>query len=42
VIAALVAKGTTEISRIYHLDRGYFALDQKLEALGAKVRRVRG
>ena len=41
VIAALVAKGTTEISRIYHLDRGYFALDQKLEALGAKVRRVR-
>mgnify|MGYP005831015929 CR=1 FL=1 len=41
VIAALVATGTTEISRIYHLDRGYFALDQKLEALGARVRRVR-
>lgn len=41
VIAALVARGTTEISRIYHLDRGYFALDQKLEALGARVRRVR-
>lgn len=41
VIAALVARGNTEISRIYHLDRGYFALDQKLETLGAKVRRVR-
>lgn len=41
VVAALAASGTTEISRIYHLDRGYFALEQKLENLGARVRRAR-
>lgn len=41
VVAALAASGTSEISRIYHLDRGYFALDQKLGALGARVRRTR-
>ena len=37
VIAGLVAKGKTEIHRIYHLDRGYEELDQKLVQLGAKV-----
>ncbi len=37
VIAGLVAKGKTEIHRIYHLDRGYEDLDQKLIQLGAKV-----
>ena len=41
VIAALMAEGETRISRIYHLDRGYEALDQKLVALGARVQRVR-
>ena len=41
VLAALVAEGETHISRIYHLDRGYEALDQKLTALGARVRRVK-
>ena len=40
VIAGLVAQGETLIDRIYHLDRGYEKLDQKLAALGAKVRRV--
>lgn len=40
VIAALVAQGETLIERIYHLDRGYEKLEQKLGALGAKVRRV--
>lgn len=39
VIAGLVARGKTEISRIYHLDRGYENLDQKLVQLGAKVSR---
>jgi len=39
VIAGLAAKGTTEISRIYHLDRGYEKLEEKLIALGARVRR---
>jgi UDP-N-acetylglucosamine 1-carboxyvinyltransferase len=41
VIAALVAEGETRISRIYHLDRGYEALDRKLAKLGASVERVR-
>jgi UDP-N-acetylglucosamine 1-carboxyvinyltransferase len=39
VIAGLVAKGKTEILRIYHLDRGYEELDQKLAGIGAKVSR---
>jgi UDP-N-acetylglucosamine 1-carboxyvinyltransferase len=41
ILAGLVAKGTTEISRVYHLDRGYEALDQKLTGLGAVIKRVR-
>jgi len=40
VIAGLAAQGETRVDRIYHLDRGYQALDQKLSALGARVRRV--
>jgi UDP-N-acetylglucosamine 1-carboxyvinyltransferase len=40
VIAGLVAQGETTIERIYHLDRGYEALDHKLTALGARVERV--
>jgi UDP-N-acetylglucosamine 1-carboxyvinyltransferase len=40
VIAALVAHGETRISRIYHLDRGYEALDKKLAKLGASVERI--
>ncbi|MEW5894716.1 MAG: UDP-N-acetylglucosamine 1-carboxyvinyltransferase [Candidatus Omnitrophota bacterium] len=40
VIAALAAKGTTEINRVYHLDRGYEDLDQKLLGLGVRVSRV--
>ena len=41
VIAGLVAEGETVIERIYHLDRGYEHLEQKLGALGARVRRLR-
>ncbi len=41
VIAALAAEGETRISRIYHLDRGYEALDRKLAKLGARIERVR-
>ena len=41
VLAGLVAKGTTEINRVYHLDRGYEALDKKLSKLGAAIRRVK-
>jgi UDP-N-acetylglucosamine 1-carboxyvinyltransferase len=40
VLAGLAAKGSTEISRIYHLDRGYERLEDKLSALGARIRRV--
>jgi UDP-N-acetylglucosamine 1-carboxyvinyltransferase len=39
VLAGLAAEGHTEISRIYHLDRGYEKLDEKLKGLGAKIRR---
>jgi UDP-N-acetylglucosamine 1-carboxyvinyltransferase len=41
VIAGLVAEGQTVIDRIYHLDRGYEALEKKLSALGARVERVK-
>ncbi len=41
VLAALVAAGTTTINRIYHLDRGYEAIETKLGALGASVERIR-
>ena len=40
VLAGLVADGTTEIARVYHLDRGYERMDEKLSALGAKVKRI--
>lgn len=40
VLAGLAAEGTTEISRIYHLDRGYEKLDEKLAQLGAKITRA--
>jgi UDP-N-acetylglucosamine 1-carboxyvinyltransferase len=42
VLAGLIAHGTTEIRRIYHLDRGYDRLDRKLRLLGAHVRRAQG
>jgi UDP-N-acetylglucosamine 1-carboxyvinyltransferase len=41
VVAGLVAQGETLIDRIYHLDRGYEALEHKLSGLGAKIARVR-
>jgi UDP-N-acetylglucosamine 1-carboxyvinyltransferase len=41
VIAALVARGTTTIERIYHLDRGYEAMERKLQNLGAQVERLK-
>jgi UDP-N-acetylglucosamine 1-carboxyvinyltransferase len=41
VVAALRAEGETVIERIYHLDRGYEQLEEKLGALGAQVRRIR-
>jgi UDP-N-acetylglucosamine 1-carboxyvinyltransferase len=40
VIAGLVAEGHTEIDRIYHIDRGYESIEEKLAQLGAEIRRV--
>ena len=40
VIAALAAEGETQIRRIYHLDRGYERLEEKLQAIGAQIERV--
>jgi len=40
VIAGLMAEGATTIDRIYHLDRGYERIEEKLSLLGAQIRRV--
>ncbi|HJN22819.1 MAG TPA: UDP-N-acetylglucosamine 1-carboxyvinyltransferase [Rhodospirillales bacterium] len=42
VLAGLAAKGETVINRIYHLDRGYERLEEKLSACGAKIQRIKG
>jgi UDP-N-acetylglucosamine 1-carboxyvinyltransferase len=41
VLAGLVAQGTTEVLRVYHLDRGYERLEEKLAPLGARIRRAK-
>ncbi|MGD0945994.1 MAG: UDP-N-acetylglucosamine 1-carboxyvinyltransferase [Candidatus Binatia bacterium] len=41
VLAGLAADGETEVSRVYHLDRGYTRIEEKLSALGADIRRVK-
>jgi UDP-N-acetylglucosamine 1-carboxyvinyltransferase len=41
ILAALAADGRTELSRVYHIDRGYQRIEKKLSALGADIRRVR-
>ena len=40
VLAGLAARGVTEVSRIYHLDRGYELMEEKLSRLGANIKRV--
>ena len=40
VIAAMVAEGTTDVHRIYHIDRGYECIEEKLQSLGADIRRL--
>ncbi len=42
VLAALIAEGETVIDRIYHIDRGYECIEEKLQLLGAQIRRVPG
>lgn len=41
ILAGLVAKGTTEVNRVYHLDRGYEAIEKKFLKLGASIKRIR-
>jgi len=40
VLAGLVAEGSTEIHRVYHIDRGYMRIDEKLRSVGASIERV--
>lgn len=40
VLAALVADGETQVERIYHIDRGYECIEEKLQQLGARIRRI--
>ena len=40
VLAGLVARGTTRVDRVYHIDRGYESIEEKLAHLGAQIRRV--
>ena len=40
VVAGLAARGETFIERVYHLDRGYYRIDEKLRGLGADIERV--
>ena len=42
VLAGLVAEGTTEVLRVYHIDRGYESMEKKLQALGADIQREKG
>lgn len=42
ILSALAAKGETEISDIYHIERGYYKIDEKLRALGAEIERKEG
>jgi UDP-N-acetylglucosamine 1-carboxyvinyltransferase len=41
VLAGLAARGTTQVNRVYHLDRGYQAIEDKFAGLGAAIQRVR-
>jgi UDP-N-acetylglucosamine 1-carboxyvinyltransferase len=42
VLAGLVAEDETEVRRVYHLDRGYERMEEKLRGLGADIERVKG
>jgi len=40
IMAGLIAEGETEVQRIYHIDRGYEIIEEKLSQLGANIRRI--
>jgi UDP-N-acetylglucosamine 1-carboxyvinyltransferase len=39
VLAGMAAEGTTLVQRVYHIDRGYHRIEERLNAVGAKIRR---
>ncbi len=41
ILAGLAAEGTTVVDRVYHLDRGYEKIEEKLKPLGANIRRIK-
>jgi UDP-N-acetylglucosamine 1-carboxyvinyltransferase len=41
ILAGLIARGDTLVDRVYHLDRGYYRIEEKLARLGAKIERIR-
>jgi UDP-N-acetylglucosamine 1-carboxyvinyltransferase len=41
ILAGLVAQNTTEVNRVYHLDRGYEAIEKKFDRLGAAIKRLK-
>ena len=41
ILAGLAAEGVTEVSRVYHLDRGYERLEEKLSGVAAKIERIK-
>ena len=41
VLAGLQAEGVTEVNRVYHIDRGYESIDEKLNSLGAEIERIK-
>ena len=41
ILAGLAAEGRTEISRVYHIDRGYERIEEKFQSLGGKIERAR-
>lgn len=41
ILAGLAAEGITVVDRVYHLDRGYEKIEEKLKPLGAKIRRIK-
>jgi UDP-N-acetylglucosamine 1-carboxyvinyltransferase len=41
VLAGLQAEGVTEVNRVYHIDRGYESIDEKLNGIGAQIERVK-
>ena len=41
ILAGIIAKGKTKISRVYHLDRGYEKIENKLRKIGANIKRIK-